>query len=52
MHVDSGYILPDPADDHRWMAVLYDQETDTVIVLRRCEEVVTAKAEEENPDDG
>jgi len=37
LRIDSGYIMPDPSDMHRFMLVAYFAELDEVIVFRRAE---------------
>ena len=44
IQIDSGYITPDPADSHRSMAILYNAESDSVIILRRAETVENRNA--------
>ena len=36
-HIDSGYIVPDPSDPHRFMLIAYIAKTDSVIIFRRAE---------------
>ncbi len=38
LQIDSGYLVPDPADPHRWMLIAYVEDHDMVYVFRRCEE--------------
>ncbi len=40
IHMSGGFIVPDPADSHRWMIVGWVEETDSIVVYRRAEEVV------------
>ena len=35
--INSGYVVPDPADPHRFMLIGYNAASDSVIILRRAE---------------
>ena len=37
MYIDSGYIVCDPADYHRYMLIAYNAEADKVFIFRRAE---------------
>ncbi|KKL59120.1 hypothetical protein LCGC14_2218550 [marine sediment metagenome] len=45
IRIDSGWMVADPADPHRWLLITYTVSEDCVRVFRRCEELDKAATE-------